>query len=697
LCPRPCPRPIADDLRPGAPRALARADILGSPTPPAPLNRRDVRSRSPHRPRARDPRACFPICALPPPTPPTRVPGSASHPHPRPPLLYPATPPSRRPCRRHRPWPRHLRRFVARPPSPSRRPWPGWAAVRPPLSSRQPPARGLPSPGRLQRRVARVPGTGRSPGTLSEKMDPMKNNGGRTPFKDLTNTTSWGDQDASNSLPQDIDPKERKRQRDRERWATMSAEQNIEKNKRRREARQQNKGQPILPELSKDGDVEGDDEWLHRNETYEPYNVERGDLALAADSTSSYGDNSNTIQFTNLSTNPMADTPLGRRQRGTIEEDNESSNKTLHHESIAMENPKYIPEVVQPTTGVYAPLGSPVSSSDWIVPNLSPSPTFIVPVSRKHEDVDTSERSPRCIRQKRNVPSGKRQSLLARRNQQFESAIARRVYAIPKDDESDAGEKGNSTQPQTTADINNNEHSNPCPSPTVATSNGKDRQGDGEEHPQTMLEFISSADGHDDAVIFEEDDEDDEGYLFAGQEEDIDEENDVEETQDESSSIPDVPDLYDKVYSNMPEETHMLRPVPNCKHCNAKKFEYERPGFCCRNGDIDIAPQTTCGDLMRLWSSADADAREASSEHKHLVLYFYDDDSSLEHRYRRCREEKLEKDKQLINQLASILRGNLYSERLRIMGHVKNLDDYHIELNLDQTLDQRTYNTPLTS
>ncbi|AQK64979.1 hypothetical protein ZEAMMB73_Zm00001d013986 [Zea mays] len=30
------------------------------------------------------------------------------------------------------------------------------------------------------------------------------------------------------------------------------------------------------------------------------------------------------------------------------------------------------------------------------------------------------------------------------------------------------------------------------------------------------------------------------------------------------------------------------------------------------------------------------------------------------------------------------------------MGHVENLDDYHIALNLDQTLNQKTYNTPLT-
>jgi hypothetical protein len=31
------------------------------------------------------------------------------------------------------------------------------------------------------------------------------------------------------------------------------------------------------------------------------------------------------------------------------------------------------------------------------------------------------------------------------------------------------------------------------------------------------------------------------------------------------------------------------------------------------------------------------------------------------------------------------------------MGHVENLADYHIALNLDRTLNQKTYNTPLTS
>ncbi|KAG2569609.1 hypothetical protein PVAP13_7NG431550 [Panicum virgatum] len=43
------------------------------------------------------------------------------------------------------------------------------------------------------------------------------------------------------------------------------------------------------------------------------------------------------------------------------------------------------------------------------------------------------------------------------------------------------------------------------------------------------------------------------------------------------------------------------------------------------------------------------------------------------------------------------MHGNPYSEHLRTMGTVDYLDDYRVELNLDQRLDQRTYNVPLTS
>ncbi|AQK59598.1 hypothetical protein ZEAMMB73_Zm00001d053542 [Zea mays] len=261
-------------------------------------------------------------------------------------------------------------------------------------------------------------------------------------------------------------------------------------------------------------------------------------------------------------------------------------------------------------------------------------------------------------------------------------------------------------------------------------------------------DLLPPDDDDDEAVIFGEDDDDDEGYVFAGQYEETDEDIEIDGTQDESTGT-DVLDPYDKVYSNLPEETHMLKLVPDCGYCTTKKFEYEPPGFCCCGGKVELAPLDTPPQLRRLWDSADSDAKhfrdnirffnghfsftflyccldsmttnvqdssiytfraqgmmyhniksfgkEGGSEHKHLELYFYDDDPSLEHRYHKCREEQLQKDKDVIKQIVGILHGNPYSEHLRSMGHVENLDDYHIALNLDQTLNQKTYNTPLTS
>jgi len=76
-------------------------------------------------------------------------------------------------------------------------------------------------------------------------------------------------------------------------------------------------------------------------------------------------------------------------------------------------------------------------------------------------------------------------------------------------------------------------------------------------------------------------------------------------------------------------------------------------------------------------------------------LYFYDDDPSLEHRYRSYRKKHYEKDKEVIERLVAILRGNPYSDHLRTMGQIKQIDDYCVTLNLDQKLDQRVYNVPI--
>ena len=75
--------------------------------------------------------------------------------------------------------------------------------------------------------------------------------------------------------------------------------------------------------------------------------------------------------------------------------------------------------------------------------------------------------------------------------------------------------------------------------------------------------------------------------------------------------------------------------------------------------------------------------KEDGKEPRHLELYFYDDDPSLEHRYRRCREEKCQKDKEVIERLVAILRDNPYSHPLRSLGQANHLEDYRVTLNLD--------------
>jgi hypothetical protein len=81
----------------------------------------------------------------------------------------------------------------------------------------------------------------------------------------------------------------------------------------------------------------------------------------------------------------------------------------------------------------------------------------------------------------------------------------------------------------------------------------------------------------------------------------------------------------------------------------------------------------------------------------HLELYFYVDDPSLEHRYRCYRKEIYEQDKKIMSIITDVLRENPYSEQFRSLGQAQNLEDYRIILNLDQRLDQRVYNAPITS
>jgi len=52
----------------------------------------------------------------------------------------------------------------------------------------------------------------------------------------------------------------------------------------------------------------------------------------------------------------------------------------------------------------------------------------------------------------------------------------------------------------------------------------------------------------------------------------------------------------------------MLKTIPNCEFCGAKKFQYESAGLCCKKGKVKLANPETPPELMRLWTSNESDA-----------------------------------------------------------------------------------------
>ncbi|WVZ88243.1 hypothetical protein U9M48_034786 [Paspalum notatum var. saurae] len=530
-----------------------------------------------------------------------------------------------------------------------------------------------------------------------------------------------GHQDEQNVLTPIIDAKERKRQRDRERYAAMSKEKRDEKNKKRREARQRNKGRPMPRSSTEDmgadtqqlrinqtskavnieesvdmatgsGDVQEDmdpddnSDWLHHNETYLTKHMKTSEDLLTP------GGAHETVCHPSMQNRSRAAyhskwyknlTPEERESRreylrlydkklSTKEAKREDNRRrrelranTLNPESIAIENPTYSPEIVHPNSDATEHDRSPVSARGRAIPEMSGTPFF--PASTQSKEVGSPDRYIGRPRHKRHVPSGERQTLIARRNQQFEASFARNL-ASPIEGAAGVGREGcDSIHDQMSTEVNNN---------------GDDDEG----------------------VVFEEDSDEDEGYLFAGQDDETDEDIEIDRTPDDFATIPEVPDQYDKTTSD-----ELVR-LWSSADADARHF---RDNIRFFNGHFSFTSLYCWLDKMTtnmkdcgiytfrahgmLYHNIKSFGREADAEHKHLELYFYDDDPSLEHRYRRCRKERLEKDKEVIDHLMRILRGNPYSEHLRCMGHVENLDDYHIELNLDQKLDQKTYNTPVTS
>jgi len=204
-------------------------------------------------------------------------------------------------------------------------------------------------------------------------------------------------------------------------------------------------------------------------------------------------------------------------------------------------------------------------------------------------------------------------------------------------------------------------------------------------------------------------------------------------------------DPYDLIYQNLPSR-HKLSNVPDCRHCGAKRFQYEPPGFCCRKGKIHIHIPDVPAQLKRLFTSQVHDDAKYFRKHiryfnshfsftslgvtldrrvstaagtgiytfrvqgglyhrldhlvpgshgpRHLQLYFYDtEDQTLAHRAKRSPDL----DINIIRNILRILQDNPYVQAFNRVGAVPNLDDYCIELNTDVTPDQRRYNAPTAS
>ena len=47
-------------------------------------------------------------------------------------------------------------------------------------------------------------------------------------------------------------------------------------------------------------------------------------------------------------------------------------------------------------------------------------------------------------------------------------------------------------------------------------------------------------------------------------------------------------DCYDRVYKDLPAHHLVFRKVPICEYCGAIRFPSEGPGFCCRQGKVNI-------------------------------------------------------------------------------------------------------------
>ncbi|WVZ69848.1 hypothetical protein U9M48_018572 [Paspalum notatum var. saurae] len=201
-------------------------------------------------------------------------------------------------------------------------------------------------------------------------------------------------------------------------------------------------------------------------------------------------------------------------------------------------------------------------------------------------------------------------------------------------------------------------------------------------------------------------------------------------------------DPFDFVYNKLLKGHLVLKKVPNCKFCNAKRFPREGPAFCCRKGKVVICRKTVPDELRKLFETqTDRDAKyfwkniryfdshfsftsfgvsldrrlatakgtgvytfkahgqiyhrldqlaPCDKGPRYMQLYFYDTDDSIA--YRTKRSPQLDAD--LIRKILGILQINPYVQSFKSLGTMGNLQEYAIALNMTISIDQRRFNAP---
>nr|GMD74719.1 uncharacterized protein LOC109183853 isoform X1 [Ipomoea batatas] len=61
--------------------------------------------------------------------------------------------------------------------------------------------------------------------------------------------------------------------------------------------------------------------------------------------------------------------------------------------------------------------------------------------------------------------------------------------------------------------------------------------------------------------------------------------------------------------SSIPYQSFVLKDCPPCTYCNARRFQYEPPGFCCSSGQVVLVSNQMPSLLKQLFSEKDEVSR----------------------------------------------------------------------------------------